>query len=99
MAFGSSPFREVFSQDPCLSEFGMMKFRWVAYLSLFTPCLVREESILKDIQPEELHAKIQDPSFIDEAQLIDVREPDEVYVIPHVFRRLGFFLLIFLLKL
>ncbi|GMN65705.1 hypothetical protein TIFTF001_034760 [Ficus carica] len=45
----------------------------------------REESILKDIQPEELHAKIQDPSFVDEAQLIDVREPDEVYVIPHVF--------------
>ena len=80
----------------------MMKFRWVAYLSLFTPCLVREESILKDIQPEELHAKIQDPSFVDEAQLIDVREPDEVYVIPHVFSvfsRLGFFLLIFLLKL
>ncbi|XP_024023576.1 rhodanese-like/PpiC domain-containing protein 12, chloroplastic [Morus notabilis] len=38
----------------------------------------REESLLKDIQPEELHARIQDPSFIDEAQLIDVREPDEV---------------------
>ncbi|KAK8661096.1 hypothetical protein V6N13_051997 [Hibiscus sabdariffa] len=38
----------------------------------------REESLLKDIQPEEFHAKIQDPSFVEEAQLIDVREPEEV---------------------
>ncbi|XP_022752388.1 rhodanese-like/PpiC domain-containing protein 12, chloroplastic isoform X2 [Durio zibethinus] len=38
----------------------------------------REESLLKDIQPEEFHAKMQDPSFIEEAQLIDVREPEEV---------------------
>lgn len=43
----------------------------------------REESILQDIQPDELHMKIQDPSFLDEAQLIDVREPDEVYA--HIF--------------
>jgi rhodanese-related sulfurtransferase len=34
--------------------------------------------MLQDIAPEELHAKMQDPSFIEEAQLIDVREPDEV---------------------
>ncbi|XVF69527.1 hypothetical protein PTKIN_Ptkin11bG0089000 [Pterospermum kingtungense] len=38
----------------------------------------REESLLKEIQPEEFHAKMQDPSFIEEAQLIDVREPEEV---------------------
>ncbi|XP_008227267.1 PREDICTED: rhodanese-like/PpiC domain-containing protein 12, chloroplastic [Prunus mume] len=38
----------------------------------------REESVLQDIQPEELHVKMQDPSFLDEAQLIDVREPEEV---------------------
>lgn len=38
----------------------------------------REESILENIPPEELHSKIQDPSFIEEAQLIDVREPEEV---------------------
>ncbi|KAG5064590.1 hypothetical protein JHK85_005773 [Glycine max] len=38
----------------------------------------REESILQDIQPDELHVKIQDPSFFDGAQLIDVREPEEV---------------------
>ncbi|KAL4319261.1 hypothetical protein GQ457_18G005220 [Hibiscus cannabinus] len=38
----------------------------------------REESLLKDIQPEEFHSKIQDPSFVEEAQLIDVREPEEV---------------------
>ncbi|KAJ3683011.1 hypothetical protein LUZ60_013238 [Juncus effusus] len=38
----------------------------------------REECVLQDISPEELHTKLQDPSFIDEAQLIDVREPDEV---------------------
>ncbi|XP_054790643.1 rhodanese-like/PpiC domain-containing protein 12, chloroplastic [Prosopis cineraria] len=38
----------------------------------------REETILQDIQPNELHAKIQDPNFMEEAQLIDVREPEEV---------------------
>ncbi|XVF19372.1 hypothetical protein REPUB_Repub11eG0105200 [Reevesia pubescens] len=38
----------------------------------------REEALLKDIQPEEFHAKMQDPSFIEEAQLLDVREPEEV---------------------
>ncbi|XAR60298.1 Peptidylprolyl isomerase [Bertholletia excelsa] len=38
----------------------------------------REESILQDIQPDELYAKLQDPCFVEEAQLIDVREPDEV---------------------
>lgn len=39
----------------------------------------REESILEDIQPNELHVKMQDPSFLEESQLIDVREPEEVY--------------------
>ncbi|XP_072985863.1 rhodanese-like/PpiC domain-containing protein 12, chloroplastic isoform X1 [Typha latifolia] len=38
----------------------------------------REESILQDIEPEELHLKMQDPCFVEEAQLIDVREPEEV---------------------
>uniref|UniRef100_A0A1D1ZKD2 Rhodanese-like/PpiC domain-containing protein 12 n=1 Tax=Anthurium amnicola TaxID=1678845 RepID=A0A1D1ZKD2_9ARAE len=38
----------------------------------------REESLLQDIGPEELHSKMQEPSFFEEAQLIDVREPDEV---------------------
>ncbi|XP_048234726.1 rhodanese-like/PpiC domain-containing protein 12, chloroplastic isoform X2 [Ricinus communis] len=38
----------------------------------------REESVLKDIQPDEFHVKMQDPKFVEEAQLIDVREPDEV---------------------
>ncbi|XP_020274543.1 rhodanese-like/PpiC domain-containing protein 12, chloroplastic isoform X3 [Asparagus officinalis] len=40
----------------------------------------REESKLEDIAPEELHSKMQDPIFIEEAQLIDVREPEEVYL-------------------
>ncbi|XP_042003537.1 rhodanese-like/PpiC domain-containing protein 12, chloroplastic isoform X2 [Salvia splendens] len=40
----------------------------------------REESLLEDIQPSELHKKMQDPSFLEEAQLIDVREPDEVAI-------------------
>lgn len=35
--------------------------------------------MLLDIQPEELHLKMQDPNFLNEAQLIDVREPEEVY--------------------
>lgn len=38
----------------------------------------REESLLGEIQADELHVKIQDPTFAKEAQLIDVREPDEV---------------------
>ncbi|KAE9614870.1 hypothetical protein Lal_00036015 [Lupinus albus] len=38
----------------------------------------REEALLQEIQPDELHVKIQDPNFLEEAQLIDVREPGEV---------------------
>ncbi|KAD3640074.1 hypothetical protein E3N88_29297 [Mikania micrantha] len=38
----------------------------------------RHTSVLDDIQPEELHAKLQDPDFLEDAQLIDVREPHEV---------------------
>lgn len=38
----------------------------------------REGSVLEDVSPEELHSKLQDPQFIEEAQLIDVREPEEV---------------------
>lgn len=38
----------------------------------------REEPVLQDIQPDELHVKFQDPNFLEEAQLIDVREPEEV---------------------
>ncbi|KAJ0979000.1 hypothetical protein J5N97_014474 [Dioscorea zingiberensis] len=38
----------------------------------------REESLLQDIGPEEFHSKMQDPKFVEEAQLIDVREPEEI---------------------
>ncbi|KAH7677367.1 Peptidylprolyl isomerase protein [Dioscorea alata] len=38
----------------------------------------REESLLEDIGPEEFYSKMQDPSFVEAAQLIDVREPEEV---------------------
>ncbi|KAH9610137.1 hypothetical protein KSS87_004784 [Heliosperma pusillum] len=38
----------------------------------------REELALQEIQPNELHEKLQDPSFAEEVQLIDVREPEEV---------------------
>ncbi|CAN1170404.1 Rhodanese-like/PpiC domain-containing protein 12, chloroplastic [Linum perenne] len=38
----------------------------------------REACALRDIQPDEFHVKFQDPDFLEEAQLIDVREPDEV---------------------
>lgn len=44
-------------------------------------CATREESLLGEIQADELHVKIQDPTFAKEAQLIDVREPDEVYAL------------------
>ncbi|XP_024962920.1 rhodanese-like/PpiC domain-containing protein 12, chloroplastic isoform X4 [Cynara cardunculus var. scolymus] len=40
----------------------------------------REESVLQDIQPEELHTKLQDPDFLEDAQFIDVREPHEVVI-------------------
>jgi hypothetical protein len=49
------------------------------FLSILAPYPVREESLLLDIQPDELHAKMQDPNFSEEAQLVDVREPEEVY--------------------
>ncbi|KAI4386212.1 hypothetical protein MLD38_004164 [Melastoma candidum] len=38
----------------------------------------RDESVLQDIQPDEFHVKFSDPTFLEEAQLVDVREPDEV---------------------
>ncbi|KAF8398237.1 hypothetical protein HHK36_017163 [Tetracentron sinense] len=38
----------------------------------------RDGAFLQDIQPDELHVKMQEPSFFEEAQLIDVREPEEV---------------------
>ncbi|XP_058078243.1 rhodanese-like/PpiC domain-containing protein 12, chloroplastic [Magnolia sinica] len=50
------------------------KFGW----HLLQVLAEREESLLQDIEPKELHEKMQDPSFFEEVQLIDVREPDEV---------------------
>lgn len=38
----------------------------------------REAAFLQEIQPEELHSLLQDSSFVNEAQLIDVREPNEI---------------------
>ncbi|XP_031100872.1 rhodanese-like/PpiC domain-containing protein 12, chloroplastic isoform X2 [Ipomoea triloba] len=38
----------------------------------------REESILEHIQPNELYVKLHDPTFMEDAQLVDVREPEEV---------------------
>ncbi|KAL5708446.1 hypothetical protein ACHQM5_019239 [Ranunculus cassubicifolius] len=38
----------------------------------------REAALLQNIEPEELHMKLKDPNFLEEVQLIDVREPDEV---------------------
>lgn len=49
------------------------------YSFYIAPYPVREESLLQDIQPDKLHAKMQDPNFSEEAQLVDVREPEEVY--------------------
>ncbi|KAJ1292495.1 hypothetical protein BS78_02G395700 [Paspalum vaginatum] len=50
------------------------KFGW----HLLQVLAERDQCVLQDIDPEELHKKMQDPSFLEEAQLIDVREPDEV---------------------
>ncbi|CAM0145045.1 unnamed protein product [Urochloa decumbens] len=50
------------------------KFGW----HLLQVLAERDQCVLQDIDPEDLHTKMQDPSFLEEAQLIDVREPDEV---------------------
>lgn len=59
-----------------------MVYSFIAVLVLTTSLVSREESVLKDIKPDELHVKLQNPTFLEEAQLIDVREPDEVYAHP-----------------
>ena len=82
MALVASSLWEVCSKNPslfaygckCWFSFGMPLFSYV-----FAPCPAREGSLLQDVQTEEFHAKMQDPNFLEEAQLIDVREPDEVY--------------------
>ncbi|MCO5546815.1 hypothetical protein L7F22_000251 [Adiantum nelumboides] len=40
----------------------------------------REAAFLQDVQPEDLHTLLQGPGFLEEAQLIDVREPDEISI-------------------
>ncbi|VVB17108.1 unnamed protein product [Arabis nemorensis] len=40
--------------------------------------VLSEREPVKDIQVEELHSKMLDPVFMEDAQLIDVREPDEI---------------------
>ncbi|XP_010536124.1 PREDICTED: rhodanese-like/PpiC domain-containing protein 12, chloroplastic isoform X2 [Tarenaya hassleriana] len=42
--------------------------------------VLSEREGLKEVGVEELHSKMQDPAFMDEAQLIDVREPDEIAI-------------------
>ncbi|KAG0579896.1 hypothetical protein M758_4G133800 [Ceratodon purpureus] len=38
----------------------------------------REASFLRDIDVEEFSGKMEDPEFLQEVQLLDVREPDEI---------------------
>jgi rhodanese-related sulfurtransferase len=38
----------------------------------------REASFLRDVSVDEFGAKMEDPEFLQEAQLLDVREPDEI---------------------
>nr|DAD42797.1 TPA_asm: hypothetical protein HUJ06_001027 [Nelumbo nucifera] len=45
---------------------------------LFQVLSEKEELLLQDIDPNDLYVKMQDPIFFNEAQLIDVREPEEV---------------------
>lgn len=40
--------------------------------------VLSEREGVKEIQVDEFHSKMQDPTFMEEAQLIDVREPDEI---------------------
>ena len=60
------------------SEKNILRFLLnVVYFCLTGKCYIDREPV-KDIQVEELHSKMQDPVFMEEAQLIDVREPDEM---------------------
>ncbi|KAI5068099.1 hypothetical protein GOP47_0016444 [Adiantum capillus-veneris] len=52
------------------------KFGWHLVQSLSE----REAAFLQDIQPEELRTLLQDPGFLEEAQLVDVREPNEISI-------------------
>jgi hypothetical protein len=38
----------------------------------------REASFLRDVNVEEFSTKMENPEFLQEAQLLDVREPDEM---------------------
>lgn len=38
----------------------------------------REATFLHDMGVEEFNTRMQDPNFLEEAQLVDVREPDEM---------------------
>ncbi|CAA7044778.1 unnamed protein product [Microthlaspi erraticum] len=62
-AFGAEPNHVV----KCKTQFGWHLLQ-----------VLSEREPVKDIQVEELHSKMQDPVFMEEAQLIDVREPDEI---------------------
>jgi len=58
----------------------------------------REELLLQEIEAKELHEKLRDPEFVEQAQLIDVREPDEVYAIFSSTHFLDAFMLVILLS-
>lgn len=77
MAFAASALREVKNHNICTSCGFIIG---ELYVVIFYPVYyyAREECILQDIEPLELHSKMQYPSFVEEAQLIDVREPEEV---------------------
>ncbi|CAH2072369.1 unnamed protein product [Thlaspi arvense] len=62
-AFGAEPNNVV----RCKTQFGWHLLQ-----------VLSEREPVKDIQVEELHSKMLDPVFMEEAQLIDVREPDEI---------------------
>ncbi|GLJ30831.1 hypothetical protein SUGI_0612310 [Cryptomeria japonica] len=65
----SSP---ITSSLPC---FHQMPLESDAKQSLVGTCC---KSCLKVREPEELHLKMQEENFINDAQLMDVREPNEV---------------------
>eukprot|EP01018_Ginkgo_biloba_P038326 Gb_33394 [translate_table: standard] len=52
------------------------KFGW----HLLEVLAEREAGSIQNIEPEELYIKMQDHNFLNEAQLMDVREPDEVSI-------------------
>lgn len=78
MAFVASSLREVNSIYILKSSLDSWETTDMLFIVICVLSVNREESVLENIQPIEFHEKMKNPTFLEDAQLIDVREPEEV---------------------